>query len=130
MKAIFPCKGTIILNKQDLEPLKAFYKSELMRSQMYDFYRNSKDILQVNNFTYIPQGINIILNKDSLLELNTLKEVLGIKQKTSKTVKPSSTNIPEISPTDYSEVENPEDDLIDDGDILSNPFFTTLKPLD
>ena len=56
--------------------------------------------------------------------------MLGIKQKISKTVNPSSTNIPEISPTDYSEVENSEDDLIDDGDILSNPFFTTLKPLD
>ena len=79
MKAIFPCKGTIILNKQDIEPLEAYYKTELIRSKMYEYYKTSKDIMQVGPFTYIPQNTNIVLDKSSLLELQTLKNVLNIE---------------------------------------------------
>lgn len=120
MKAIFPCKGTIILNKQDVEPLEAYYKTELIRSKMYEYYKSSKDIMQVGPFTYIPQNTNIILDKSSLLELQTLKTVLNIGTKKSEAVETPSLN---SAPTS-------EEDLIDDSDILSNPFFTTLKPLD
>lgn len=122
MKAIFPCKGTIILNKQDIEPLEAYYKTELIRSKMYEYYRTSKDIMQVGPFTYIPQNTNIVLDKSSLLELQTLKNVLNIG---NKKVNPSAE-----APTLNSVSTASEEDLIDDSDILSNPFFTTLKPLD
>lgn len=120
MKAIFPCKGTIILNKQDVEPLEAYYKTELIRSKMYEYYKSSKDIMQVGPFTYIPQNTNIILDKSSLLELQTLKNVLNIGTKKSEAVETPPLNSASTS----------EEDLIDDSDILSNPFFTTLKPLD
>ena len=122
MKAIFPCKGTIILNKQDIEPLEAYYKTELIRSKMYEYYKTSKDIMQVGPFTYLPQNTNIVLDKSSLLELQTLKNVLNIG---NKKVNPSAE-----APTLNSVSTASEEDLIDDSDILSNPFFTTLKPLD
>lgn len=125
MKAIFPCKGSIILNKQDVEPLEAYYKTELIRSKMYDYYKTSKDIMQVGIFTYIPQNTNIVLDKSSLLELQTLKKVLNIDVK--KPERPTM-KIPSIN-KEQPEIAN-EEDLIDDDDILSNPFFTTLKPLD
>ena len=120
MKAIFPCKGSIILNKQDVEPLEAYYKTELIRSKMYEYYKASKDIMQVGPFTYIPQNTNIVLDKSSLLELQTLKNVLNIGTKKSEAVETPPLNSASTS----------EEDLIDDSDILSNPFFTTLKPLD
>lgn len=122
MKAIFPCKGTIILNKQDVEPLEAYYKTELIRSKMYEYYKSSKDIMQVGPFTYIPQNTNIILDKSSLLELQTLKNVLNIGSKKVN----SSAEAPILNSVSTAS----EEDLIDDSDILSNPFFTTLKPLD
>lgn len=125
MKAIFPCKGSIILNKQDVEPLEAYYKTELIRSKMYDYYKTSKDIMQVGIFTYIPQNTNIVLDKSSLLELQTLKKVLNIDVKKPER---STMKIPSIN-KEPPEIAN-EEDLIDDDDILSNPFFTTLKPLD
>ena len=125
MKAIFPCKGSIILNKQDVEPLEAYYKTELIRSKMYDYYKTSKDIMQVGIFTYIPQNTNIVLDKSSLLELQTLKKVLNIDVK--KPERPTM-KIPSIN-KEQPEIAN-EEELIDDDDILSNPFFTTLKPLD
>lgn len=125
MKAIFPCKGSIILNKQDVEPLEAYYKTELIRSKMYDYYKTSKDIMQVGIFTYIPQNTNIVLDKSSLLELQTLKKVLNIDVKKPER---STMKIPSIN-KEQPEIAN-EEDLIDDDDILSNPFFTTLKPLD
>ena len=71
MKAIFPCKGTIILNKQDIEPLEAYYKTELIRSKMYEYYKTSKDIMQVGPFTYIPQNTNIVLDKTYTISLTT-----------------------------------------------------------
>lgn len=122
MKAIFPCKGTIILNKQDVEPLEAYYKTELIRSKMYEYYKASKDIMQVGPFTYIPQNTNIVLDKSSLLELQTLKNVLNIGSKEVN----SSAEAPILNSVSTAS----EEDLIDDSDILSNPFFTTLKPLD
>ena len=125
MKAIFPCKGSIILNKQDVEPLDAYYKTELIRSKMYDYYKTSKDIMQVGIFTYIPQNTNIVLDKSSLLELQTLKKVLNIDVKKPER---STMKIPSIN-KEPPEIAN-EEELIDDDDILSNPFFTTLKPLD
>ncbi len=113
MKAIFPCNGSIILNKQDVEPLNAYYKTGLIRSNMYSYYKNSNEIMQVGDFTYIPQNVDFTLDESDLLQLNTLKELFDIS------VHNTSTKIS----------ENSEQDLIDDGDILSNPFFTTLKPL-
>ena len=92
---------------------------------MYDYYKTSKDIMQVGIFTYIPQNTNIVLDKSSLLELQTLKKVLNIDVKKPER---STMKIPSIN-KEQPEIAN-EEDLIDDDDILSNPFFTTLKPLD
>ena len=92
---------------------------------MYDYYKTSKDIMQVGIFTYIPQNTNIVLDKSSLLELQTLKKVLNIDVKKPER---STMKIPSIN-KEPPEIAN-EEELIDDDDILSNPFFTTLKPLD
>lgn len=113
MKAIFPCTGSIILNKQDIEPLNSYYKTELLRSNMYNYYKNSTEILQVGNFTYIPSKVDFVLDENDLLQLNTLKRIFGL----------------EVSNSNAQSMQNSQNDLIDDGDILSNPFFTTLKPL-
>ena len=50
MKVVFPCPGSIVLLKQDLDTLKAFYNTSLITSKMNDIYKNSNSIVQVGNF--------------------------------------------------------------------------------
>lgn len=119
MKAVFPCNGTMVINKSDLEPLKAFYKTQLITSKLNDFAKISKNVIQVGNFNYLPQNSNIILEPTELLSLDKLKKVLNLQPKTVSTTQ-----------NNLEDDEYDESDLIDDSDLLSNPFFTTLRPLD
>ena len=106
MKVVFPCKGSLVLLKQDLETLEAFYNSSILTSKMLDIYKTSNVIVQVGNFNYVPQKSNLKL-------YNTTSK------QTSNSI--SSTN----------NVTSQQDNTapISDNDLLSNPFFQTLKPL-
>ena len=119
MKAIFPCNGTMVIKKSDLDSLKSYYKTQLITSKLNDFAKVSKNIIQVGNFNYLPQNSNIILEPAELLSLDKLKSVLNLPPKTASTTQ-----------NNLEDDEYDESDLIDDSDLLSNPFFTTLRPLD
>jgi hypothetical protein len=138
MKAIFPCKGTMIIYKQDLTALEAFYKSRLITSKLSAYAKISTETLQVGNLNYLPNNSNLILDTNSLLSLNKLKEVLNIEPISKTTnnqtenldVQPNLANVQRQATLENSAILNNEEDLIDDKDILSNPFFQTLKPLE
>lgn len=123
MKVVFPCPGSIVLLKQDLDTLKAFYNTSLITSKMNDFYKTSTSIVQVGNFNYIPPRDVLVLHNANLLTIEKMRGILGIAE--------PQTSTQEVTPT--VEKQTTEQDTnntpISDNDLLSNPFFQTLKPL-
>lgn len=113
MKVVFPCKGSIVLLKQDLETLKAFYDTSLVTSKMAEYYKTSNTMLQVGNFNYIPEKSALVLYKANLLTIEEMRKILGIYNETPKENK-------------YEKINNNSKPISDD-DL--NPFFQTLKPL-
>ena len=122
MKVVFPRSGSLVLLKQDLETLKAFYNTTLLTSKMADMYKTSTTMIQIKNFNYIPKSDSLVLDNAHVLTINEMREILGIfnSQESTKT----NNNEQSIE----SEEEGPN--YIADDDILSNPFFTTLAPID
>lgn len=126
MKVVFPRKGSLVLLKQDLEILESFYNTSLLSSKMLDIYRASNVMVQIGNFNYVPSKSALVLYKASLLTIENMRKILGLYQESStasqtQTV-PTPPKKPQISQKDN---ESP----ISDNDLLSNPFFQTLKPL-
>ncbi len=115
MRVVFPCKGSLVLLKQDLETLKAFYNTSLLTSKMAEYYKTSNAMVQVGNFNYIPETSALVLYKANLLTIEEMRKILGIFKDT--------TNEDVVSKNDGN--SNP----ISDDDLLSNPFFQTLKPI-
>ena len=72
MKVVFPCEGAIVLMKQDLDILKAFYNTSLLQSKMLEVYRQSDTLIQVGNFNYIPQKNYVVLHKAHLLSIEKI----------------------------------------------------------
>ncbi len=124
MKVVFPCEGSLVLMKQDLDILKAFYNTSLLQSKMLEVYRQSDTIIQVGNFNYIPQKNYIVLHKAHLLSIEKMRKILGIYNEKYELPKQNSEGVSKIE----SEV-NHNHDKISDTDLLSNPFFQTLKPI-
>lgn len=122
MKVVFPCKGSLVLLKQDLETLEAFYNTSLLTSKMLDIYKVSNVMVQVGNFNYVPQKSALVLYKANLLTIETMRKILGIYQK-------SNSPAPTVAPVEEKTVANSNEAPISDNDLLSNPFFQTLKPL-
>lgn len=122
MRVVFPRSGSLVLLKQDLETLKAFYNTNLLTSKMADMYKTSKTMIQIKNFNYIPKSDSLVLDNAHVLTIEEMRQILGIfnSQENSTTE-----NVQE--PTAKS---TEEPDYISDDDILSNPFFTTLTPVD
>ena len=117
MKVVFPCTGSLVLLKQDLETLKAFYNTNLLTSKLVETYKTSNVTVQVGNFNYIPRKSSLVLYKANVLTIEKMRKILGIyKEPTPQPV------------TQEKTVSNVEE-KISDNDILSNPFFQTLKPL-
>ena len=117
MKAVFPCKGVVVLTKKDIQSLEAFYQSTLDTSKMAEIYNNTEFMVQIGNLNYLPPEATIIINEENLLTAHQLRSIMNsstISKPQTKTSKP---------------LENVESTLSDD-DILSHPFFTTLKPID
>lgn len=121
MKVVFPCEGALVLMKQDLDILKAFYNTSLLQSKMLEVYRQSDTLIQVGNFNYIPSKNYVVLHKTHLLSIEKMRKILGIYNEQI-----------EQKPKEVPKVEqgiNHNHDKISDTDLLSNPFFQTLKPL-
>ena len=118
MKAVFPCNGSVVLTKTDIETLQAFYNTKLMTSKVYDIYNSSDFMIQVGNFNYIPTKFTIVLDNTKLLDIDKLRNILGIAEN------------PRNSSISSNNSQNKYEDTIKDETILSHPFFQTLNPVD
>jgi len=119
MKVVFPCEGALVLLKQDLETLQSFYNTNLLTSKMLETYKNSNMMIQVGNFNYMPQNASIVFKDANPLTIDAMKKILGIYRE------PDSVT----SPATQEEIDDLNSAPILDEDLLSNPFFQTLKPL-
>ena len=113
MKAVFPCKGVVVLTKKDIQNLELFYQSTLTTSKMSEIYHSTEYMVQVGNLNYLPPKAKIVVNEDNLLTITQLRSIMN-----------GST-----SEKEESKPQEKLDDALTDDDILSHPFFTTLKPL-
>lgn len=120
MKVVFPRGGALVLLKEDLETLKAFYKTNLLNSKMADMYQNASTVIQVNNFNYFPKSNSFVLHDANVLTIEEMRKILGLNVQN---------NVKESEPEKETEEEIIEEDYISDNDLLSNPFFTTLTPI-
>ena len=121
MKVVFPRGGALVLLKEDLETLKAFYKTNLLNSKMADMYQNASTVIQVNNFNYFPKSNSFVLHDANVLTIEEMRKILGLNVQN---------NVKESEPEEETEEEIiEEEDYISDNDLLSNPFFTTLTPI-
>lgn len=117
MKAIFPCMGSLIMTKTDIEKLKDYYNSRQIANN------TNLSIIENNFFNYFNDDTTFILDNVTPLTVSKLKKVLGISD---------NNKVETASQKTIKESENIQEDeeLIDDDSIFSNPFFTTLKPVD
>ena len=129
MKVVFPCKGSLVLLKQDLETLEAFYNSSILTSKMLDIYKTSNVMVQVGNFNYVPQKSNLILYKANLLTIEKMRKILGLYNENTVDNTTSKQTSNSISSTNNVTSQQDNTTPISDNDLLSNPFFQTLKPL-
>ena len=127
MKVVFPCKGSLVLLKQDLETLEAFYNSSILTSKMLD--KTSNVMVQVGNFNYVPQKSNLILYKANLLTIEKMRKILGLYNGNTVDNTTSKQTSNSISSTNNVTSQQDNTAPISDNDLLSNPFFQTLKPL-
>ena len=90
---------------------------------MADYYKSSNSMIQIGNFNYIPQKNALVLYKANLLTIEKMRKILGIYQETKKNT------VLENNFAEGSAPINSNSTPISDNDLLSNPFFQTLKPL-
>ena len=124
MKALFPCEGSIIVNKQDLDPMNTFYNTQLMKSNMTEYLKTTNAILQVGNLSYVPENSNFVVNMSELNTIGRIKTALNIevpKKAPEQAVQTSSVESASMPGTEEW-LNTP----ITDEDISSNPFFTTM----
>ena len=122
MKVVFPCNGSLVLQKQDLETLKDFYRTNLLTSQMAEMYAHATTIIQIKKFNYIPKTNSVVLYNANVLTIEKMRKILGISHDKEKN------HASAVTPTQPKK-DNENKDYIYDDDLLSNPFFTTLTPL-
>ena len=127
MRAVFPCKGVLVLTKKDVEALQNFYNSTLEKSNIFSAYNATEYSIHVGNFNYLPQKATLIVDEKNLLTISKLRAIMNGSVPTKKEEPIVEENPEEV--LEKSTEESLEDPLSDD-DILSHPFFTTLKPID
>lgn len=121
MKAIFPCKGSVILTKHNVDKLYNFYTDNLVNSKMFPVYNNSDYSVQINSFYYLPKNTSIVLNNAHLLTSQALYKALG-QDLINATAQNKAQN-PQAQKTDF-------DAPLDDNFIFNHPFFDTLTQVD
>lgn len=117
MKAVFPCKGVVVVTKQNVDILSNFYEGNLINSKLYSAYSQNNFAVQVGKFNYLPQNSKITLDKNA--KLLTIRELNTVLSKAVENEKTTSKAIPEK-----------EEVPIEDNFIMDHPFFQTLKPID
>ena len=119
MRVVFPCKGVIVLTKEDMQKLGSFYQTKLMTSKMYEYYKTSDVSLQIGNFDYFPKKYSFVLKDANLLSIKQLRSILdmNVPQKNATTAQNTPTKTPEV------------EEKISDASISSHPFFQTLKTI-
>lgn len=121
MKVVFPCSGSLVLLKRDLETLKAFYNTSMMTSKLGQMQTSVTDMVQLGHLNYVPKQSKFVLYKANVLTIEQMRKILGIYKEPVPVPQPQSPTNEEI------EAENQKP--ISDDDILSNSFFKTLTPL-
>ena len=112
MKAVFPCKGVVVLAKHNVDTIKNYYEGTLIDSKLFATYNQNNFAIQVRKFNYLPQNSKIVLDENAhLLTIKDLNAILSQKVST-----PQEKGIDDNEP-------------IEDNFILNHPFFETLKPL-
>lgn len=117
MKAVFPCKGVIVITKQNVDILSNFYEGSLINSKLYSAYIQNNFAVQVGKFNYLPQNSKITLDKNA--KLLTIRELNNVLSKAVESEKATNKAIPDK-----------KDAPIEDNFIMNHPFFQTLKPID
>lgn len=114
MKAIFPCKGVVVITKHNVDVINNFYKENLINSKLFVEYNENDFAVQVGNFNYLPKKAKIILEPNT--HLLTIKELHDVLSQTANKNTSEKTSIDTTKP-------------IEDNFIIDHPFFQTLKPL-
>ena len=126
MKAVFPCKGVVIVTKYNVNVLRNFYKNNLINSKLFSIYQQSDYSIQVGNFNYLPKKSNIILDNAHLLTLRQLQEIVAKQIKGN----PGAVTIKKAPSKETNESDDFSDEPLDDNFIKNNPFFSTLTALE
>ena len=119
MKAIFPYLGNFILPKKDIEKLKQIYNDNLNEN-----FSANTCISENNNFNYFKDNSFFIYDQTTRASFSELKSALGIGG--TNTLQPQK---PAIETETKKEQKIINKHQLDDNDIMSNSFFTTLKML-
>lgn len=124
MKAVFPCKGVVVVTKQNVDIIANFYEGNLINSKLYQSYMQSNFAIQVGAFNYMPQNSKIILDRNAnLLTIRELNQVLSQTAQKAVDAKPVMQN------TENTTSVQKGDMPIEDSFVMNHPFFQTLKPL-
>lgn len=126
MKVVFPTEGSIIMLKHDVDTLQAFYNTNLMQSKMYSYYKDANSLIQVGNLNYPPKKHFIVMYNAHPLTVEKMQEILDI----SLGKDPNERKQAKQEEVYEEPVVESSDDKISDRDIMSNPFFATLKQID
>ena len=107
MKAVFPCKGVVVVTKQNV-----------INSPLFSAYQQGNLDVQVGPFNYFPQNTKVVLRQNT--ELLTIQE---LNKALAGAIQKADTN-------EVSSSEKYDDTPIEDSSIMEHPFFQTLKQVD
>ncbi len=102
MNGIFPTTGCLIMQKDQIQRLQEYYEVNKIKNDGY-----SGILTKNNSLLYFNNDCNLFLENVTHIDLISMKKILNI----------------------FPKAKAEEKDPIDDGTILSNPFFTTLKQI-
>jgi len=125
LKVVFPCKGSMVLTKSDIETLRSFYNTKLMTSKLYEYSKSSEFVVQVDNFNYIPKTYTLFAKQVNFMTIRRMREILGLTKPIPRELEEQSKPQPAANAVSQSD----DDERISDKSLLSHPFFKTLKPL-
>ena len=118
MKAVFPCKGVVVVTKQNVDIVSKVYKENLINSPLFSAYQQGNLHVQVGPFNYFPQNTKVVLRQNT--ELLTIQE---LNKALAGAIQKADTN-------EVSSSEKYDDTPIEDSSIMEHPFFQTLKQVD